>query len=110
VRLLFDEQLSEELVTAVRDLFPESLHVRLLSKGGAADPVVWQLAVEQGCVDVTKYEDFHSISVLHGAPPNVVWVRQGNSATADIARLLRDQAADLRGLEAQVVINHVVLG
>jgi predicted nuclease of predicted toxin-antitoxin system len=56
----------------VRDLFPESLHVRLLGKGGASDPVVWQLAVEHSCVLVTKDEDFHRLSVLHGAPPKVV--------------------------------------
>jgi predicted nuclease of predicted toxin-antitoxin system len=48
VRLLFDEQLSEELVTALEDLFPESLHVRLLGTGGATDPAVWQLAWSTG--------------------------------------------------------------
>lgn len=49
VRLLFDEQLSEELVQ----------HVRLLGVGGAADPAVWQLAREHNCVLVSKDEDFH---------------------------------------------------
>jgi hypothetical protein len=38
VRLLFDEQLSEELVNILDDLFPDSLHLRLLGAGGAADP------------------------------------------------------------------------
>jgi hypothetical protein len=59
VRLLFDEQLSEELVTALHDLFPDSLHVRLLGKGGAADP----------------------ISVLRGAPPKVM-AQHGMQPTA----------------------------
>jgi predicted nuclease of predicted toxin-antitoxin system len=110
VRLLFDEQLSEELVTAVRDLFPESLHVRLLGKGGAGDPVVWQLAREHGCVLVTKDEDFHRLSVLYGAPPKVVWLRLGNCATADIARLLWDRADDLRRFEAQGEVTFLELG
>ena len=110
MRLLFDEQLSEELVTALRDLFPESLHVRLLGKGGAADSVVWQLAVEHGCVLVTKDEDFHRLSVLHGAPPKVVWLRLGNCATGDIARLLRDHADDLRRFEAQPEVTFLELG
>jgi predicted nuclease of predicted toxin-antitoxin system len=110
VRLLFDEQLSEELVTALQDLFPESLHVRVLGQGGADDPVVWQLAVEHGCVLVTKDEDFHRLSVLRGAPPKVVWLRLGNCATADIARLLRDRVDDIRRFEAQAEVTFLELG
>jgi len=110
VRLLFDEQLSEELVTALRDLFPNSLHVRLLGKGGAADPTIWQLAQEHGCVLVTKDEDFHRLSVLRGAPPKVVWLRTGNCATADIARLLRDRVDELRRFEAQTEVTFLELG
>ena len=110
MRLLFDEQLSEELVTALQDLFPESLHVRLLGQGGAADPVVWRLAVEHGCILVTKDEAFHRLSVLRGAPPKVVWLRLGNCATADIVRLLRDRVDDIRRFEAQAQVTFLELG
>jgi predicted nuclease of predicted toxin-antitoxin system len=101
VRLLFDEHLSEALVTALGDLFPDSLHIRLIDAGGAADPTVWQLAREHHCVLVTKDEDFHRLSVLRGAPPKVVWLRVGNCSTDDIARLLRNRADDIRRFEAQ---------
>ncbi len=110
MRLLFDEQLSEELVAAMRDLFPRSLHVRLLGQGGAADPIIWQLAREQGCVLVTKDEDFHRLSVLRGAPPKVVWLRMGNCATADIVRLLTDRADELRVFDAQSETTFLELG
>ena len=46
MRLLFDEQLSEELIVLLQDVFPDSLHVRQLGVGGAADQRVWQLARE----------------------------------------------------------------
>jgi len=110
VRLLFDEQLSEELVTAVHDLFPDSLHVRLLGKGGTADPIIWQLAREHDCVLVTKDEDFHRLSVLRGAPPKVVWLRTGNCTTADIVRLLRNRADELRKFERQAEVTFLELG
>ena len=100
MRLLFDEQLSEELVTALDDLFPDGLHVRLLGAGGAPDSRVWQLAREHKCMLVTKDEDFHRLSVLQGAPPKVVWLRIGNCATEDVAQLLRDRAEDMRRFEA----------
>ena len=40
-RLFFDEPLSEKLCEAVADIFPGSLHIRLLGQGGAADAIVW---------------------------------------------------------------------
>ena len=36
VRLFFDEPLSEELCELLADIFPGSLHIRLLGQGGAA--------------------------------------------------------------------------
>ena len=110
MRLLFDEQLAEELITAVRDLFPDSLHVRTLGKSGATDPSIWELAREHGCVLVTKDEDFHRLSVLRGAPPKVVWLRVGNCTTADLAKLLRDRAAEIRELESQAEVTFLELG
>ena len=110
MRLLFDEQLSEALVTAVADLFPDSSHVRLLGKGGAADRDVWGLAREHDCVLVTKDEDFHRRSVLRGAPPKVVWLRVGNCATKDIADLLRQHVDDLTRFEAQNEATFLELG
>jgi len=110
VRLLFDEQLSEELVRLLADLFPDSLHIRLLGAGGAADSVIWQLAQDQDCVLVTKDEDFHRLSVLRGAPPKVIWLRVGNCATQDIAQLLRDRAEDLRRFVAHGEATFLELG
>jgi predicted nuclease of predicted toxin-antitoxin system len=110
VRLLFDEQLSEELVQTLCDVFPDSLHIRLMDAGGAADSTVWQLAREHQCVLVTKDEDFHRLSVLRGAPPKVVWLRVGNCATEDIARLLRDHSEDIRRFEAQSEETFLELG
>lgn len=96
MRLLFDEQLAEELCDLLRDAFPESHHVRLLGRGGVSDDSVWQLAVEHRCVLVTKDEDFHRLSVLRGAPPKVVWIRLANCTTAEIASLLLEYRSDIQ--------------
>ena len=101
MRLLFDEQLSETLVKNLADVFPDALHVRLLGRGGASDPDVWELARARGCVVVTKDEDFYRLSLLRGAPPKVVWLRLGNCSTVAISQLLRAHADDIRQFEAQ---------
>ena len=109
MRLLFDEQLSEALVQNLADVFPGALHVRLLGRGGARDPDVWE-AREHGCVLVSKDEDFHRLSLLRGAPPKVVWLRIGNCATEDISRLLSMHADDIRQFEAQANATVLELG
>jgi len=70
-RLFFDEPLSEELCETVADIFPGSLHIRLLGRGGASDANVWELAREHGCLLVSKDEDFHRLALLRGAPREV---------------------------------------
>ena len=89
MRLLFDENLSPQLVRLVADLFPESLHVRDVSLKSADDPVVWQYAKENGLIIVSKDSDLHQRSFVLGHPPKLVWVRLGNCSTSDVAKLLR---------------------
>ena len=110
MRLLFDEQLSEELVKLLHDLFPDSLHIRLLEAGGSPDSRVWQLAREHDCLLVSKDEDFHRLSVLRGAPPKVVWLRLGNCTTEDVAQVLRQRAEDIRQFAQQAEATFLELG
>ncbi len=48
MKLLFDENLSPRLVSALADLFPESAHVDRLGLGGEPDPVIWDFAKRHG--------------------------------------------------------------
>lgn len=95
VRLLFDEPLSELLCELLADIFPESLHVRVLGQGGAADATVWDLARTHDCLVVSKDEDFNRLAVVGATSPKFVWVRRGNCATGEIAGLLRRRHDDI---------------
>jgi predicted nuclease of predicted toxin-antitoxin system len=110
VRLLFDEQLSQELCRLLQDVFPGSLHVREIGAGGFPDVAVWQLARERDCLLVTKDEDFHRLSVLRGAPPKVVWLRLGNCGTDDVAAMLRKHAVDVNRFAEQSEATFLELG
>jgi predicted nuclease of predicted toxin-antitoxin system len=100
VRLLFDENLSEVLVSALADLCPGSLHVRALGFGGASDGEVWALAAREGCILVTRDEDFLQLSVVRGAPPKVVWIGLGNCSNDALVALLRSRHADIERFAA----------
>ena len=90
-RLLFDENLAARLAEALAAVYPGSLHVGAVGLLGASDRAIWQHAQENGLVIVSKDEDFHRLSIFHGPPPKVIWLRLGNCSTEDVIRLLRDR-------------------
>jgi predicted nuclease of predicted toxin-antitoxin system len=91
VKLLFDENLSYRLVAAVGDTYPGSAHVRDLGLEGAADRLIWEAAAEGGYLLTSKDTDFYQRSLVHGAPPKVIWLRVGNGSTSTITSLLRER-------------------
>lgn len=95
MKLLFDQNLSFRLVERLADIFPGSRHVSQCGLATASDQTVWEYALAEGFVIVTKDEDFDVLSSVSGPPPHVVWIQLGNCTTADIESLLRRSQDDL---------------
>jgi len=96
VKLLFDQNLSPELVKALSDLFPQSLHVQDAGMGASTDSLIWNYARENGFAIVSKDSGFHERSLIHGHPPKVIWIQSGNCATRVIVEILRKHAIQLQ--------------
>jgi predicted nuclease of predicted toxin-antitoxin system len=92
VKLLLDENLSRFLVRRLEDLFPSSTHVANAGLESSSDQVIWDYAVNNGFVIVSKDSDFHQRSFLFGAPPKVIWINAGNLSTSAIENLIRSHA------------------
>jgi predicted nuclease of predicted toxin-antitoxin system len=86
--LLFDENLSPRLVSAMVGSFPGSIHIRDVGLKGATDLEIWSFAQQRGYTIVTKDDDFRGLSLLRGAPPKVLWLVVGNTSTQNISRIL----------------------
>lgn len=110
MKLLFDENLAARLAHDLADFYPDSAHISTLGLDGAADRAIWDRAAAEGFILVTKDEDFQRMSVLLGPPPKVVWIRLGNCATADVARLLRFRAEAVRAFAEQEEVAFLELG
>lgn len=95
MRLLLDQNLSYRLKETLRDVFPDTLHVRDAGLESADDLAVWEYAKTNSLVLVSKDSDFRQLSFTFGHPPKIVWVRRGNCTTSEIARILRDNYEDL---------------
>lgn len=95
MKLLFDQNLSPWLCLALRDLFPDSVHVREVGLREAADAAIWDYAARHGFTIVSKDADFRQRSFLQGHPPKVIWVRPGNCSTKAIEKLLRNRVSEI---------------
>ena len=92
MKLLFDQNLSYRLVSGLKDLFPESLHVKDLGFESAGDEVIWSYAQNNGYCIVSKDSDFRHLSFLFGAPPKVISIRKGEVSTDSALKMLKSKA------------------
>ena len=100
MRLLFDQNLSHRLLTALKELFPGSLHVRLLGMAEADDLTIWNYAKEHDLVIVTQDSDYSDWNKLKGAPPKIIWLRCGNASVDFIHGKIRNAAERIYLLES----------
>jgi len=99
VKLLFDENLSHRLLSAIQSDFPGSVHVRDAGLERADDATIWAYAREHEFTIVSKDADFHQRSFVEGQPPKVVWLRLGNCTTEKVLTTLRRHVDDIRRFE-----------
>lgn len=100
MKLLFDHNISPDLVRRLRDLFPESDHVYHLNLHEVDDHIVWAFARVNSFIVVTKDVDFSELSMVQGFPPKVLWLRLGNCRTRDIEDLIRSNHESILQLVA----------
>lgn len=109
MKLLFDQNLSSDLVGALADLFPDSDHLKNLGLMRADDDLVWRHAREHGFTIVSKDSDFHQRSLFFGAPPKVIWLRVGNCPTSRIETLLRDRSVEIHAFGMEPLQSLLIL-
>lgn len=100
MKLLVDENLSDQLLERLADVLPDMQHVKKLGLVQAGDREIWDYAREHGYTLLTKDKDFSQLSALRGSPPKIVWLRIGNSSTSRVAALLRQHVSSLQTFAA----------
>jgi len=62
-----------------------------------ADAAIWKYARDYGFTIVSKDNDFRQLSLLHGAPPKVIWLSVGNATTETILGVLNNGRSLIEG-------------
>ena len=88
MKLLFDQNLSPRLIELLSSFYPNSEHVQLVGLAQAQDSDVWKYARQNNLIIVSKDADFSELSMAHGFPPKIIWIRRGNCATREIETIL----------------------
>lgn len=101
MKLLLDENLSRRIVPFLQAEYAGSTQVALIGLERADDYEIWSYARDHDFVIVTKDADFYDLSLLHGAPPRVIWLKSGNCNKADVTRLLVKHGARIVSLLRQ---------
>ncbi len=60
--------------------------------------LVWAYAKANNFIIVTKDSDFYDLSLIRGNPPQVIWIKTGNTTKSAIAALLLDNKEKLESL------------
>lgn len=78
MRFLVDAQLPPALARFLNDAGHQAEHVYDIGMGEASDRAIWNYALQNNAVIITKDEDFVSLVSDNPDAPPVVWVRVGN--------------------------------
>lgn len=88
MKLLFDQNISYRIVKKVSDKFSGCLHVSSCGLNDAEDSDIWSFAKLNNYTIVTSDSDFYDLALVRGIPPKIIWIREGNLSTSELANLL----------------------
>jgi predicted nuclease of predicted toxin-antitoxin system len=86
MRFLVDAQLPPLLAHHLASLGHQAEHTADLGLASSNDREIWQYAVANGAIIVTKDEDFVTIRALAESGPSVLWIRIGNTTKSELLK------------------------
>ena len=90
MKVLVDAQLPPALALWLRNHAVEADHVADLGLLEASDQAIWDLALIDGYVLLSKDRDFADWAFARRPFAQVIWLRRGNQGTADLLAWLED--------------------
>lgn len=109
MKLLLDQHISFRLLRLLDAEFPGSRHVKDFNLTEVDDEVIWQFAIENDFVIVSKDLDFFHRSAVRGYPPKVLYLRVGNCPSNKILDLLLSNRATILNFVSDSVESLLIL-
>ena len=102
MKLWLDAQLSPEMAEWITEHFGvEAVAVRDVGLRDASDVEIFKAAKQANVVLITKDSDFSHLIQRLGVPPQVIWLRCGNTSNQRLCRLFEQSLREAVTLLAQ---------
>jgi len=100
MKLLLDANISWKLINILSPVFGECTHVDLINLSVPAKDIdIWNYALENKYIIITKDNDFLDLLELKGFPPKVILIKTGNNSTKTLAELIINVKSKIEDLE-----------
>ena len=100
MKILLDANISWKLVNKLTPIFGECAHVDLIGLNVPVNDIdIWDFALENGYIIITKDNDFVDLLEVHGFPPKVVLLKTGNNSSRVLENLLINAKQMIEDLE-----------
>jgi len=100
MKILLDANISWKLVNSLKPIYGECAHVDLIGLNVPAEDIdIWNYALSNGFIIITKDNDFVNLLELNGFPPKVVLLRTGNNSSQSLTELLKSIIPMVEDLE-----------
>ena len=84
MRFLVDAQLPPSLTQILQASGHDAIHLFDVAPTDTDDALIWELAIREDRIVVTKDEDFAVRSKLSSVGPQVLWLRIGNCSNPEL--------------------------
>jgi predicted nuclease of predicted toxin-antitoxin system len=100
MKILLDANISWKLVNKLKPIFGECAHVDLIGLNVPANDIdIWNYALKNGYIIITKDTDFVDLMEIKGFPPKVVLLRTGNNSSQALMELIMNSKSMIEDLE-----------
>jgi predicted nuclease of predicted toxin-antitoxin system len=100
MKILLDANISWKLTKVLKPVFGECTHVDLIGLNVPAQDIdIWNYALKNRYIIITKDNDFIDLLEVRGFPPKVVLIKTGNNSSKSLAELLTNIKPMIKDLE-----------
>jgi predicted nuclease of predicted toxin-antitoxin system len=100
MKLLLDANISWKLTNMLKPVFGECSHVDLIGITVPAEDIdIWNYALNNGYIIITKDNDFVDLLEIKGFPPKIVLLKTGNNSSKALLELLINMRPMIEDLE-----------
>jgi len=90
MKLLLDANISWKLVNPLKEFFEDCSHVDFIGLDVPADDnEIWDYALRNDFIIITKDNDFLNILEMNGHPPKIVLLKTGNNSSRALLELIK---------------------